>query len=44
MKKTLLLTSALISTISILGTAQAEIKFGAGVKTAWKSYDVNTAG
>ena len=44
MKKTLLLTSALISTISILGTAQAEIKFGAGVKTAWKSYDVSTAG
>jgi hypothetical protein len=44
MKKTLLLTTALIGTLSILGTAQAEMKIGGGVKTAWKSYDVNTAG
>jgi len=39
MKKTLLLTTALIGTLSILGTAQAEIKIGGHVKTAWKSMD-----
>jgi hypothetical protein len=43
MKKTLLLTTALIGTLSILGTAQAEMKIGGGVKTAWKSAESVTA-
>lgn len=44
MKKTLLLTTALIGTLSVLSSAQAELKIGAGVKTAWKSMDGLTAG
>ena len=44
MKKTLLLTTALIGTLSILGTAQAEIKVGGHVKTAWKSFEGFAAG
>ena len=43
MKKTLLLTTALIGTLSVLGTANAEIKIGGGVKTAWKSAESITA-
>jgi hypothetical protein len=39
MKKTLLLTTALIGTLSVLSTAQAEVKIGAHVKTAWKSME-----
>ena len=42
MKKTLLLTTALIGTLSVLGTANAEIKIGGGVKTAWKSAESKT--
>ena len=39
MKKTLLLTTALIGTLSILGTAQAEITVGGHVKLAYKSME-----
>jgi hypothetical protein len=43
MKKTLLLTTALIGTLSVLNSAQAEVKIGAHVKTAWKSMENTTA-
>jgi len=43
MKKTLLLTTALIGTLSVLNSAQAELKIGAHVKTAWKSMEGTTA-
>jgi hypothetical protein len=39
MKKTLLLTTALIGTLSILGSAQAEISVGGHVKLAYKSME-----
>ena len=39
MKKTLLLTTALIGALSILGSAQAEIKVGGHVKLAYKSME-----
>lgn len=39
MNKKLLLTTALIGTLSVLGTANAELKIGAHVKTAWKSME-----
>jgi len=42
MKKTLLLTTALIGTLSVLNSAQAEVKIGAHVKTAWKSFENQT--
>jgi hypothetical protein len=44
MKKTLLLTTALIGTLSVLNSAQAELKIGAHVKTAWKSMEGTSSG
>lgn len=44
MKKTLLLTTALIGTLSILGSAQAEIKVGGHVKLTYKSMEGLTTG
>jgi hypothetical protein len=37
MKKTLLLTTALVGALSIIGSANAEVKIGASVKTNYKS-------
>ena len=37
MKKTLLLTTALVGALSIIGSANAEVKIGAGVKTNYKA-------
>ena len=44
MKKTLLLTTALIGTLSVLGTAQAETKISGELKYAYKSMDGLTTG
>ena len=43
MKKTLLLTTALIGTLSVLGTAQAETKISGEIKMAYKSSENVTA-
>ena len=44
MKKTLLLTTALVGALSIIGSANAEVKVGAHVKTNYKSFERSTAG
>jgi len=44
MKKTLLLTTALIGTLSVLGTAQAETKISGELKMTYKSSEATTAG
>jgi hypothetical protein len=44
MKKTLLLTTALVGAVSIIGSANAELKIGASVKTNYKSFERSAAG
>jgi hypothetical protein len=44
MKKTLLLTTALVGAVSIIGSANAEVKIGASVKTNYKSFERSEAG
>jgi hypothetical protein len=44
MKKTLLLTTALVGAVSIIGSANAELKIGAHVKTNYKSFERSATG
>ena len=44
MKKTLLLTTALVGAVSIIGSASAEVKIGAHVKTNYKSFERSATG
>ena len=44
MKKTLLLTTALVGAVSIIGSANVEVKIGAGVKTNYKSFERSSTG
>lgn len=43
MKKTLLLTTALIGSLSVIGAAHSAVTIGAGVKTAWKTFENTSA-